>query len=80
MLDKFKQRSHRLEHIDTGNYTAAEYEDCIAELRFVNRWMGDAHSLKATLLREVETEHLTGFSMLDLGDEYFDSRHRRRLG
>ncbi len=67
MLDKFKQRSHRLEYIDTGNYTAAEYEDCISELRFVNRWMGDAHSLKATLLREVETEHLTGFSMLDLG-------------
>src|ERR1044072_4844421 len=67
MLDKFKQRSHRLEHIDTGNYTAAEYEDCISELRFVNRWMGDAHSLKATLLREVETEHLTEFSVLDLG-------------
>src|SRR5215211_800440 len=67
MLDKFKQRSHRLEHIDTGNYTAAEYEDCISELRFVNRWMGDAHSLKATLLREVETEPVTSFSILDLG-------------
>jgi ubiquinone/menaquinone biosynthesis C-methylase UbiE len=67
MLDKFKQRSHRLEHIDTGNYTAEEYEDCISELRFVNRWMGDAHSLKATLLREVETDHLTSFSVLDLG-------------
>lgn len=67
MLDKFKQRSHRLEYIDTGNYTAEEYEDCISELRFVNRWMGDAHSLKATVLREVETEHLTSFSILDLG-------------
>lgn len=67
MLDKFKQRSHRLEHIDTGNYTAAEYEDCIGELQFVNRWMGDAHSLKATLLREIETQSLTSFSLLDLG-------------
>ena len=37
MLDKFKQRSHRLEHIDTGNYTADEYEDCIGELQLVNR-------------------------------------------
>jgi len=67
MLDKFKQRSHRLEHIDTGNYTAAEYEDCISELQFVNRWMGDAHSLKATLLREIESESLTSFSILDIG-------------
>ena len=67
MLDKFKQRSHRLEHIDTGNYTAAEYEDCISELQFVNRWMGDAHSLKATLLREVEAQSLASFSMLDIG-------------
>jgi ubiquinone/menaquinone biosynthesis C-methylase UbiE len=67
MLDKFKQRSHRLEHIDTGNYTAAEYEDCIGELQLVNRWMGDAHSLRATLLREVEAQRLTSFSILDLG-------------
>jgi ubiquinone/menaquinone biosynthesis C-methylase UbiE len=67
MLDRFKQRSHRLEHIDTGNYTADEYEGCISELQFVNRWIGDAHSLKATLLREVESQHLTNFSMLDIG-------------
>lgn len=67
MLDRFKQRSHRLEYIDTGNYTAAEYEDCISELQFVNRWMGDAHSLKATLLREIESQSLTSFSILDIG-------------
>ena len=67
MLDKFKQRSHRLEHIDTGNYTPEEYEDCIGELQLVNRWMGDAHSLKATVLREVEAEGLRRFSILDVG-------------
>ena len=67
MFDKFKQRSHRLEHIDTGNYTAAEYEDCIGELQLVNRWIGDAHSLKATLLREIESQSLRSFSMLDVG-------------
>ena len=67
MLDRFKQRSHRLEHIDTGNYTADEYEDCIGELQLVNRWIGDAHSLKATVLREVESQRLTNFSMLDIG-------------
>jgi ubiquinone/menaquinone biosynthesis C-methylase UbiE len=67
MFQKFKQRSHRLEYIDTGNYTAEEYEGCIGELQFVNRWMGDAHSLKVTLLREIEAQRLKSFSMLDVG-------------
>jgi ubiquinone/menaquinone biosynthesis C-methylase UbiE len=67
MFERFKQRSHRLEHIDTGNYTADEYEDCIGDLQLVNRWIGDAHSLKATVLREVEAQRLTKFSMLDIG-------------
>jgi ubiquinone/menaquinone biosynthesis C-methylase UbiE len=67
MFERFKQRSHRLEHIDTGNYTAEEYEDCIGELQLVNRWMGDAHSLRTTLLREVEAQGLDEFSVLDVG-------------
>jgi ubiquinone/menaquinone biosynthesis C-methylase UbiE len=67
MLDKFKRRSHRLEHIDTGNYTAEEYEDCIVELQLVNRWMGDAHSLRTTLFREIEAQSLKDFSILDVG-------------
>jgi len=67
MLERFKQRSHRLEYIDTGNYTAEEYEDCIGELQLVNRWMGDAHSLRTTLLREIEARGLREFSVLDVG-------------
>src|SRR5215211_785211 len=67
MFDRFKRRSYELEYIDTGNYTAAEYEDCIGELQLVNRWMGDAHSLKSTLLREVAHEDLRRFSVLDVG-------------
>jgi ubiquinone/menaquinone biosynthesis C-methylase UbiE len=67
MLERFKQRSHRLEYIDTGNYTAEEYEDCIGELQLVNRWMGDAHSLRTTLFREVEAQSLHQFSVLDVG-------------
>jgi SAM-dependent methyltransferase len=67
MWERFKQRSHRLEYIDTGNYTAEEYEDCIGELQLVNRWMGDAHSLRTTLFREVEAQSLGRFSMLDVG-------------
>ena len=67
MLDKFKQRSRRLEYIDTGDYTPEEYESCIGELQLVNRWMGDAHSLRTTLFREIEAQGLRSFSILDVG-------------
>ena len=67
MWERFKQRSHRLEHIDTGNYTPEEYEACIGELQLVNRWMGDAHSLRTTLFRDVEAQSLREFSVLDVG-------------
>jgi ubiquinone/menaquinone biosynthesis C-methylase UbiE len=67
MFDKFKHRSYQLEDIDTGNYTREEYEDCIAELQIVNRWLGDARSLKATLFPEIEAQRLTSFSILDVG-------------
>jgi ubiquinone/menaquinone biosynthesis C-methylase UbiE len=67
MLEKFKQRSYELEHIDTGNYTQEEYEGCIVELQRVNRWLGDANVLHDTLLRDVETRKLRSFSVLDVG-------------
>ena len=67
MFNKFKQRSYELEHIDTGNYTADEYEGCIIELQRVNRWLGDAQILRDTLLSEVDASELKDFSILDVG-------------
>ena len=67
MLEKFKQRSYKLEHIDTGNYTPEEYEGCNVELQRVNRWLGDANVLHNTLLRDVQQENLRSFSVLDVG-------------
>lgn len=67
MFEKFKRRSYDLEDIDTGNYTPEEYEGCISELQLVNRWMGDAHALKQTLLKDVEQNQLREFSVLDVG-------------
>src|SRR5678810_286168 len=67
MWERFKQRSQRLEHIDTGNYTPEEHESCIGELQLVNRWMGDAHSLRTTLFPAIEAEGLSSFSILDVG-------------
>jgi len=67
MLEKFKQRSYELEHIDTGNYTPEEYEGCIVELQRVNRWLGDSNVLQNTLLRDVALRDLKRFSVLDVG-------------
>ena len=67
MLSRFRERSHELEHLDKGDYTAAEYEGCLAELRRVNRWLGDRRALRRTLLAEIERERLKEFSVLDVG-------------
>jgi ubiquinone/menaquinone biosynthesis C-methylase UbiE len=67
MFERFKRRSSELEYLDTGDYTAEEYEGCIGELQLVNRWMGDTRALKATLLRDIEAQSLTEFSLLDVG-------------
>lgn len=67
MFASFRQRSYELEHLDTGDYTAEEYEGCLVELRRVNRWLGDAHALKATLLPELRRAGGRGFSLLDVG-------------
>ena len=63
----FKHRSYELERIDTGDYTAVEYEACLSDLRFINRWIGDAWALRKTLLRDIETKNLKEFSVLDVG-------------
>jgi ubiquinone/menaquinone biosynthesis C-methylase UbiE len=67
MFRHFKQRSYELEHIDIGDYTRSEYEGCIIELQRVNRWLGDAWTLRRTLLREVEISGLRRISILDVG-------------
>lgn len=61
------QRSLQPEIIDTGDYTPAEYERFLREIRFINRWLGDRKALRETLLRAVEIENLKEFSILDVG-------------
>jgi ubiquinone/menaquinone biosynthesis C-methylase UbiE len=67
MFERFKRRSYELEHLDKGDYTAAEFEGCLVELRRVNRFLGDARALRRSLLREIEAEGLKSFSVLDVG-------------
>lgn len=63
----FETRSNELEFIDTGDYTAEEYEGCLRELRRVNYFLGDVHALKKTLWREIENKNFSEFSVLDVG-------------
>src|SRR5512138_2486691 len=67
MFTRFKQRSNQLENIDTGNYTPEEYDGCIVELKLVNKRKGDVRVLRKTLFRDIETENLQNFSILDVG-------------
>jgi ubiquinone/menaquinone biosynthesis C-methylase UbiE len=63
----FKHRSTKLERIDTGDYTPAEYERFLREIRFINQRLGDRAALEKTLLREIERANLKEFSVLDVG-------------
>jgi len=63
----FRQRSHKLERIDTGDYTGEEYETFLREIRFINRYLGDSYALRKTLLRDIEKNRLREFSVLDVG-------------
>jgi SAM-dependent methyltransferase len=63
----FRQRSHKLERIDTGDYTDEEYETFLQEIRFINRYLGDSRALRKTLLHDIEKKDLREFSVLDVG-------------
>jgi 2-polyprenyl-3-methyl-5-hydroxy-6-metoxy-1,4-benzoquinol methylase len=63
----FETRSPKLERIDTGDYTAAEYERFLIDIRLVNRFAGDRRALKKTLLSEIKSENVKSFSVLDVG-------------
>jgi ubiquinone/menaquinone biosynthesis C-methylase UbiE len=67
LIPSFSERSYELEHLDKGDYTPEEYEDCLVELRRVNRLLGDASALRRSLFPDIEREGLRSFSLLDVG-------------
>jgi len=62
----FEHRATRPERIDIGDYTPAEYDRFLKEIKFINRWLGDRRALEETLLSEIEDLHLREFSVLDV--------------
>lgn len=67
MANRFRERSHELEHLDKEDYTPEEYEGCLIELRRINRWLGDTSALRRSLLREIARDKVQSFSALDVG-------------
>jgi len=67
MFERFRQRSYELENLDKGTYTPEEYEGCIVELQWVNRWLGDTKTLDDLFLAEIERLGVRSFSVLDVG-------------
>lgn len=63
----FEKRILTPERIDTGDYTPAEYERFLEEIRFINRFTGDLRALKNTLFKAIEKDDLGEFSVLDVG-------------
>lgn len=63
----FKTRSQKLERIDTGDYTAEEYELFLKDIRLVNRFAGDNRALRKTLLADIIATEKNSLSVLDVG-------------
>ena len=67
MFPSFQDRSNSLERLDTGDYTEAEYTKWLAEMRWINRMLGDARALKQTLRQEMIERANGPVSLLDIG-------------
>ncbi len=67
MLNQFSARSYKLERIDTGDYTAEEYDQFLKDIRLVNRITGDNRALSKSLFRDITHKNLREFSVLDVG-------------
>lgn len=67
MFEKFKTRSLELERLDTGDYTAAEYQRWQKEMWFIHRIFGEMRALRRTLFRDLVNDGSKTFSILDVG-------------
>ena len=59
--------SQALERLDTGDYTAAEYERWQREMRLIHRFWGEKQALRDTLVADIRKSRLAYASVLDVG-------------
>ena len=62
----FEKRSTQPERIDTGDYTPEEYATFLHEIKFINRYLGDARALRKSLFSDIKAKNLRDFSVLDV--------------
>ena len=67
MFERFKNRSHDLERLDTGDYTDAEYKLWQREMGFIHAVFGEERALKQSLIREIDAGQDKSVSILDVG-------------
>jgi len=67
MFPSFAHRSHKLERLDTGDYTREEYSLWLREMHWINRWLGDAHALRKELRKVMDDHPIGRISVLDVG-------------
>ena len=67
MFERFKNRSHDLERLDTGDYTDAEYKLWRREMRFIHAVFGEERALRHSLIREIDAGQDKSVSILDVG-------------
>jgi SAM-dependent methyltransferase len=67
MFERFAERSHKLERLDTGDYTPEEYAKWLNETKLINRWLGDAKALRLALEGENWPVKADRVSILDIG-------------
>ncbi len=66
MFNRFRRRSTKLERLDTGDYTPAEYSRWQREMVFIHSFLGEKRALRNSLLAEAAKENRE-VSILDVG-------------
>lgn len=67
MFERFATRSDRLERLDTGDYTPAEYAKWHREMKVIHRAFGEMRALKRCLMRDIRANGNGAASILDVG-------------
>jgi ubiquinone/menaquinone biosynthesis C-methylase UbiE len=67
MFEKFRERSHKLERLDIGDYTSEEYRRWQREMRLIHAVFGEAHALENSLVKDARAKGLSYVSVVDIG-------------
>ncbi len=67
IFEKFKERSHILERLDTGDYTPGEYALWQKEMAVIHRFFGEKRALRNSLVADIDRSGSHSVSILDVG-------------